>query len=79
MSEKHLSFVCKQVLGHGALSLINQSIIIESEQLLAKTSMPITEIAEKLGFSNIGVFGRFFKRHVGLSPREYRTKGNGCV
>lgn len=40
--------------------------------LLVEGEMGITEIALATGFSSAGYFSKFFRRHTGLSPREFR-------
>jgi AraC-like DNA-binding protein len=42
--------------------------------LLRTTRMPIKQIAEQVGISDPFQFSRFFKRHVGCSPRVYRHR-----
>ena len=41
--------------------------------LLIRHAIPLSEIAEAVGFSDPAVFARAFKNWTGLSPREYRT------
>jgi AraC-like DNA-binding protein len=40
--------------------------------LLRDTDYPISTIAEMLGYDNLGYFSQVFRKHVGLSPRDYR-------
>jgi AraC family L-rhamnose operon regulatory protein RhaS len=42
--------------------------------LLRKTTMPIKELAFRLGFSDEGNFSRAFKRYKTLAPSEYRRE-----
>lgn len=42
-------------------------------QLLQDDAMSVGEIAELLGFSDIGYFSRTFKRKTGQSPQTYRS------
>ncbi len=51
-------------------------IIIESaKSFLTKSTLTISQIAETLGYENDGLyFNASFKKHVGLSPTEYREK-----
>ncbi|MEK6794707.1 MAG: AraC family transcriptional regulator [Spirochaetota bacterium] len=46
----------------------------KSRELLTRTDMPIGHAAYESGFSDIGLFNRQFKRHTGMSPREYRRR-----
>lgn len=50
--------------------LINQRIAL-SKQLLAYTSLSITEIAERCGFGSIYYFSKYFKEREGRSPKAY--------
>ena len=43
-------------------------------QLLKETSLSITEIADRLGYSSIEHFSAAFHRQMGCSPRKYRQK-----
>lgn len=40
--------------------------------LLKNTAMSITEISQKLGFSNCHYFSGFFSKRAGISPKKYR-------
>lgn len=40
--------------------------------LLKNTDMKVAEIAERLGYKDIGYFSGGFKRHYGVTPTEYR-------
>lgn len=42
--------------------------------LLAETSLSMQEISERLRFSSLSVFSRFFSTHLGSSPRHYRQR-----
>ena len=42
-------------------------------QLLTSTDLPVSEIADSLGFSNPFYFSSFFKKQTGMTPSAYRT------
>jgi len=44
----------------------------EAKKLLGSTNMPITEIALSCGFSHAQHFSGAFRKHVGISPSEFR-------
>ena len=44
---------------------------------LGDSDRPLTELAEKLGFSAHSHFTRFFTQHVGISPSEFRRQTIG--
>ena len=47
--------------------------IRRAQDLLANTSLSVTEIAELTGFDSINAFSRQFRKRTGRSPRTYRT------
>lgn len=70
----HLCSTIKAASGHTAGDIIVDAILMEAKAQLKVTSMPIKEIALQLGFENVAFFNRFFKSHVGLTPRSYRME-----
>lgn len=44
-----------------------------AQQLLHNTRVPVTEIAQQLGFRSSTVMARAFRRWTGVSPRQYRS------
>jgi AraC-like DNA-binding protein len=47
-------------------------------QLLERTHMPASEIANQLGYSNPSAFTRAFQRWTGLGPAEWRASRRRC-
>ncbi|MEA3370379.1 MAG: helix-turn-helix domain-containing protein [Campylobacterota bacterium] len=74
ITPKHLSETVQSTRHHTALSYIHLRIIREVQYLLCFSDMSIKQIAYALNFETPSQFGRFFKRHEGLSPKEYRLK-----
>lgn len=74
VSPKYLSAVCKDISGQPASSLIDQYVMKDVVYLLRKTEKSIKEITNELDFPNISFFGKYVKKHLGLSPRLYREK-----
>ena len=70
----HLCSTIKAASGHTAGDIIVDAILMEAKAQLKVTSMPIKEIAAQLGFENVAFFNRFFKSHVGMTPRAYRME-----
>lgn len=69
----HLCSTIKMASGHTAGDIIVDAILMDAKAQLKVTSMPIKEIAARLGFDNVAFFNRFFKSHVGVTPRAYRN------
>lgn len=74
ISPKHLSFISRYSTGFNALHWIDQYTILEAKSLLSNSDLVIYDIATRLHFSNQSVFGRFFKRHTGITPSAFRRE-----
>lgn len=74
VTPKYLSAVCKEISGQPASELIDQYVMKDVLFLLRKKEMSIKEITNELNFPNISFFGKYVKKHLGLSPRLYREK-----
>lgn len=70
----HLSKTLKQVTGKTASQLIYDAVIMEARLLLNNPQLSVAQIAEELNFSDQSFFGKYFKKHIGLSPSEYRKE-----
>ncbi|MGZ3837512.1 MAG: helix-turn-helix domain-containing protein [Flavisolibacter sp.] len=77
VTPNHLSQSIKAASGKNALTFINERILTEAKSLILYTDFDMTQIAWQLNFSDPANFGKFFKRHEGTTPLEYRkTKTN---
>ena len=74
ITANHLSETVQQTLGSNALSYIHRRILKEMEYLLCYSALSIKQIASKLNFDTVSQFGRFFKHHKGVAPKEFRFK-----
>ncbi|MCX5496052.1 helix-turn-helix domain-containing protein [Kaistia dalseonensis] len=75
VSVPHLTRCCRETLGHPAIRIIHDRLMIEARRYLVYTSMSISQIAFGLGFSDPAYFSRFFAARAGLSPSDYRAAG----
>ncbi|WP_297903557.1 helix-turn-helix domain-containing protein [uncultured Parabacteroides sp.] len=74
ITPKYLTMVVKEVSGKSAKDWITEYMILELKGLLTNSTLNIQEIVEKTKFSNQSSLGRFFRRHTGLSPLQYRKE-----
>lgn len=72
VTPNHLSQSIKSTSDKNALSYINERLVSEAKSLIQFTDFDIAEIAYQLNFSDPANFGKFFKRHTGQTPLEYR-------
>jgi two-component system response regulator YesN len=73
-SEKYCSELFLKVMGEPFSRWLKQLRVREASRLLADSPASLTDIAESLGFSDQFVFSHFFKKTVGCSPRQFRTR-----
>jgi AraC-like DNA-binding protein len=73
VSLQYLSTTVKQVTGKNILDIISYVVIMDAKSKLKSTDMTIQEISYSLNFPNASFFGKYFKRHVGMTPLEFRA------
>lgn len=73
LTAKYLSKIIKETSGKSGNEWINEYVVLEAKALLKSTNMTIQQISDELNFSNQSFFGRYFKNHVGLSPKQFRN------
>jgi AraC-like DNA-binding protein len=71
---KSLSRATQASAAIGAKQYIAARIILEAKRLLTHTQMPISVIADQLGFDEPTNFVKFFKREGSLAPNEFRKQ-----
>ena len=73
ISRYYLAHRYKQITGYSIKNYRMLCRIAEARELLVSTSLSITEICERIGFSGLSNFSRYFKKEIGMSPMEYRS------
>lgn len=74
ISPNHLTKSVKIASNKTPLSFVHERIISEAKSLIQFSNVDIAQIAYQLNFSDPANFGKFFKKHVGCSPLEFRKK-----
>lgn len=75
ITPRYLSRVVKECTQFSAADWIERFVVLEARALLKSTNMTVQQISDELNFPSQTFFGKYFKRRVGLSPKEYRRKG----
>jgi AraC-like DNA-binding protein len=68
----YLSNVIKTKTGKPIGSWITEKTIAEAKSLLQNSSIPVKEIAYRLGFAESAHFSNYFRKHTDTSPLTYR-------
>lgn len=72
ISPQYLSLILKELTGKSANKWIDDALLIEAKKLLKAPQATVQQVADALHFSDQSTFGKFFKKHIGISPMEYR-------
>lgn len=72
-STKTLSRATTGLTGVSPKELIDRRVVLEARRLLAHSTESASAIGTMLGFSEPTNFTKFFARHTGLSPQEFRA------
>lgn len=70
----YLSSAFKKEVGKNLIEYINELKISAIKGYMDYTNLSISEISYTFNFNHITYFSRFFKKHTGLTPKEYRNQ-----
>ncbi len=56
------------------LQFLAEVRIQQARTLLLKTELPVREVARRVGFRDPQYFGRVFRNHSGIAPRQFRVR-----
>lgn len=74
LSTERLNRMLRAETGQNAQALLHARLLREACRRLVHVVVPVTKLAFELGFDDPAYFCRFFRRHTGLSPRDYRRQ-----
>jgi AraC-like DNA-binding protein len=74
ISRAHLNNISKQVFGLPVSAIIKERLSTEIKRELLFTNKSIKEICFEMNFSDVANFIRFFKKHTGINPGDYRLQ-----
>lgn len=74
ISSKTLNQVVKGVTLNTAKIFIDYYVMLEIKRVIVTTSKSFKEIAFETGFGEVTNFTKFFKKNMGISPKEFRNK-----
>ncbi|MCC8188347.1 MAG: AraC family transcriptional regulator [Bacteroides sp.] len=72
ITPKYLSEVVRHATGKKVMDLIAGAVLLDAKAQLKSTTQTIQQIADSLNFPNSSFFGKYFKKHIGVSPKVYR-------
>jgi AraC-like DNA-binding protein len=74
ITPKYLTMLCLKYSDKTASEWVIQYTIEDIRFYLRNSNLSIKEISAKLGFSNMSHFGSYVRKHLGVSPSEFRDR-----
>ncbi len=74
VSTKTLNKLLNEKLGYSLSVFIHRLVILESKRRLSLFDTNIFDVSHELGFKDQAYFSRFFKKHTGMTPTEYKNQ-----
>lgn len=69
---KHLNEICKEIIDSTAKRFIDDYILLEAKRQLTNSGKRSTDLAYQLGFNEPTNFVKYFKKHTGLTPNQFK-------
>jgi AraC family transcriptional activator of pobA len=69
-----LNRLCLKLAGKSAFDLLHERLMLEACRKLTYAPSSVASIAYELGFQDPAYFGRAFKKHMGVTPRQFRER-----
>ncbi|UVI30449.1 response regulator [Paenibacillus spongiae] len=73
LSPNYLGALFRSELGVSFTDQLIQIRVNKAKELLHQSELKLYEVAERVGYQNIGYFTSLFKRITGLTPKEFRA------
>jgi YesN/AraC family two-component response regulator len=72
MSASTFSKMFKEKSGLSFKEYVDGLRISKAKKMLQDTNIPIERVASEIGYETVTSFYRWFKKHIGIAPGEYR-------
>lgn len=73
LSTKYASHIIKDVSGKSMARWINEWAISSIKVMLKTMDITVAQISDELNYPNPSYMGRYFKKHTGMTPIQYRN------
>ncbi len=74
LSPYYLAHLFKDITGYSIKNYHLLCRIAATRELLETTNLSITDICERVGFTDMSSLSRYFKREIGCTPSQYRKQ-----
>lgn len=70
---KYLNEICKEITNSTSKQFIDEFILLEAKRQLTNSGIRSTDLAYRLGFNEPTNFIKYFKKHTGLTPNQFKN------
>jgi len=74
MSGRNFARRFKAATGEAPLAYLHRLRIDSARHFLENAQRSVEEICREVGYEDVPFFRHLFRRHTGVSPREYRAR-----
>lgn len=74
LNPDYMGRLLKKETGYSLSEYIGKKKVMVASVLLRTTSIPIVDVAQRVGVQELSYFFRLFKKETGLTPKEFRNK-----
>jgi len=74
LNPDYLTRLFKKSTGASLIEYVTETRIKKSIILLNESNLPISTVASEVGYDNLTYFSKLFKKHVGITPSDYRRQ-----
>jgi len=76
MNASYLSALFRKETGKTVTEYVNEKRMEAAAQLLRSTRLQIQTVAQHCGMSDVNYFSKLFKKHHGVTPKQYREQSS---
>ncbi len=76
LSPSYLNSLTKKSIAKTLTNLISERLILEAKRFLSYSDLHVSEISNKLHFHDTSYFIRFFRKHTGSTPEQFKETIN---
>ena len=73
VSTKHLNGIVKEFTLNTAKHFIDNFVILEAKRAIVSSNYSLKEIGYIVGFDEVTNFTKFFKKHTGITPKQFKN------
>lgn len=74
LTNSRLNRLCQRYAGQNALQILHERLVSEAKRKLIYANMSVNEIGYELGFKDPAYFSRFFTKHCGEPPGQFKKR-----